>query len=191
MKITSILENEKRRETIDDFTKVYLYKEGKFYRAFDQSVFLIKNYICTEEFQTKRGDELLLQTPKFKTKNNEYVIAGFPLESFSKYIPVYQDVQNMEYDNLIVTIDPALFGEDVTVEELQEAFDEWKAACPVKERAKSRSEVTSGPSQKSALGHSGLFSIVSEILAYPVEASTPAQNIEFISRMKSKLVELL
>lgn len=191
MRITPILEMEKARESIEDFTKIFLHKEGKFYRLFEVSAFLVKNYVCTEDFQKQRGDKSILQSPRYQTNNDEYVIAGFPVESFSKYIPNYVDAQKGENDDVIVTIDAALFGEDISVETLQTAFEDWKMACPLKGRNKSRSEVASGASQQAALGRSGIFSIVSEILAYPVEASTPAQNIEFISKMKGKLVQLL
>ena len=191
MKISPILDNEKARESVEDFAKVFLYKEGKFYRAFDVSAFLIKNYVCPESLQKERGDKQLLQSPRYQTNNGEYIVVGFPVESFSKYVPAYVEVQTLEYDNLVVTIDPALFGEDITVETLQAAYEDWKSACPLKDRGKSRSEVSGGASQQSALGRSGLFAIVSEILGYPVESSTPAQNIEFISRIKGKLVQLL
>ncbi len=191
MKITPILENEKLRETTEDFAKVYLYKEGKFYRAFNESAFLIKRYICTEEMQKERGDKSILQTPRYQTKSGEYVIAGFPIESFSKYIVAYKDVQSMDNDNLVVTIDETLFGEDATPESLHADYEEWVAACPVKDRSKNRAEVAGGNGQQAALARSGLFSIVSEILAYGVDTSTPIQNIEFISRIKSKLVQLL
>lgn len=191
MKISPILDNEKARETIEDFAKIYLYKEGKFYRAFDVSAFLIKNYVCPESLQKERGDKQVLQSPRYQTNNGEYIVVGFPVESFSKYIPAYVEVQTLEYDNLVVTIDPALFGEDMDLDGIQTAYEAWRESCPIKDRGKSRAEVSGGASQQSMLGRSGLFSIVSEILGYPVESSTPAQNIEFISRIKGKLVQLL
>ncbi len=191
MKITPILDNEKLRESVADFTKIFLYKEGKFYRAFNQSAFLIKNYVCTEALQKERGDKSILQSPKYQTSNSEYVVVGFPVDSFSKYVPTYVDVERGEYDHLVITIDASLFGEITSFEDMQATYENWWNACPLKDRGKSRSEVTSGASQQAALGRSGIFSIVSEILSYPVEASTPAQNIEFISNMKRKLVQLL
>jgi len=36
-----------------------------------------------------------------------------------------------------------------------------------------------------------VFGIVAEVLSYPVEQKTPAENIEFISQMKQRIVSLL
>lgn len=57
MKIAAALEHEKIREEKENWNKIYLHKDGKFFRAYEWSAWLIKMFVCTEEFQRERGDE--------------------------------------------------------------------------------------------------------------------------------------
>ena len=117
---------------------------------------------------------------------------GFPLASLSKYIPQYKSVNSIEGDDLLIEIDLP-DGENIDADALQASYEEWRSQVPVSEgkKAKSQKEVTSGNGQTPELGRSGLFHIVSQILSYPVEASTPAQNIEFISKLRQQVAAAL
>lgn len=66
MKLSAALEYEKLREAVSSWNKVILHRDGKFYHAYDWSAWLIKQYVCTEEFQQQRGDEKLLQVNRFR-----------------------------------------------------------------------------------------------------------------------------
>ena len=68
---------EQQREGDYDWRKVILHKQGKFYRAYEISAYLIKHYLCTEEFQKQRGDSKLLQVKHYAKKNYDYDVRGF------------------------------------------------------------------------------------------------------------------
>ena len=105
MKLSAALEYEKLREDANSWNKVILHRDGKFYHAYDWSAWLIKQYVCTEEFQQQRGDEKLLQVNRYPSKNGEYAMLGFPLDSISKYIPAYEDARKMEdSDDMEITV---------------------------------------------------------------------------------------
>ena len=191
MKLVPALEYEKQRQTTEDYAVILLNKDGKFYHAYNISAFILKNYVCTEEFQRQRGDKQPLQAKRYTTKGSDYVMLGFPTESLSKYVPEYKDVQSTaEGDDLLVLIDVKKLG-DVTADTLQAAYEDWKDTCPVQESRKSKQEIAGGVTQRSGMGRSGLFAIVQEIIAYPIERKTPADNVEFISELKRKLTALL
>ena len=106
MQITPALEYEKHRQDVDSWNKIILHKDGTFYHAYEWSAWLIKTIVCTEKFQKDRGDEKVLSAPCYKTKNNEYILIGFPVESLSKFIPEYVNVREMEGgDALEIEID--------------------------------------------------------------------------------------
>ena len=86
MKITPALAYEKLRQDAQSQNKIILHKDGKFYHVYEWSAWLLKTLVCTEELQRERGDAKMLQVNRFVTKSGEYVLAGFPLESVSKYI---------------------------------------------------------------------------------------------------------
>ena len=191
MKLIPALENEKNREAQDQWGKVYVHKEGMFFHIYDWSAWLVKTVVCTEEFQKQRGDAKMLAANRYNAKGNEYIMIGFPLESLSKYIVDYKDATPMEDGGLVIDLGE-VFESANTYETILSAFEQWKASCPVKEnKAKSKREVTNGDNNLPTLGRSGIFNILSQILSYPIEQKTPAENIEFISRIKQQLVELL
>lgn len=191
MRITPALAYEKLRQDAESQNKIILHKDGKFYHVYEWSAWLLKTLVCTEELQQERGDAKMLQVNRFVTKSGEYVLAGFPLESVSKYIPEYDDLQEMEGGDLSITITLSDDMQQLSTEQLQTMFEEWKQNQPVKEGRKSTREIHAGSSQAPTLARSGVFAIISEVLSYPVEQKTPAENIEFISKMKQSIVALL
>lgn len=191
MKITPALAYEKLRQDAQSQNKIILHKDGKFYHVYEWSAWLLKTLVCTEDFQRERGDAKMLQVNRFVTKSGEYVLAGFPLESVSKYIPEYDEIQEMEDGDLCISITLSDDMQQLTTDQLQAMFEEWKAEQPVKEGRKSNREIHAGNKQAAALARSGVFGIIAEVLSYPVEQKSPAENIEFISQMKQRIVALL
>lgn len=191
MKISPALSYEKLRQDAVSQNKIILHKDGKFYHVYEWSAWLLKTLVCTEELQKERGDAKMLQVNRFVTKSGEYVLAGFPLESVGKYIPEYDDLQEMEDGDLCVSITLSDEMKQLTTEQLQAMFEEWKKAQPIKEGCKSNAHIHKGDQQAPTLARSGVFSIISEMLSYPVEQKTPAENIEFISQMKQRIAALL
>jgi hypothetical protein len=191
MRITPALAYEKLRQDAESQNKIILHKDGKFYHVYEWSAWLLKTLVCTEELQRERGDAKMLQVNRFVTKSGEYVLAGFPLESVSKYIPEYDDIQEMEGGDLSITITLSDDMQQLSTEQLLTMFEEWKQDQPIKEGRKSTREIHAGNSQAPTLARSGVFAIISEVLSYPIEQKTPAENIEFISKMKQSIVALL
>lgn len=191
MKLSAALEFEKLREDAVSWNKVILHRDGKFYHAYNWSAWLIKQFVCTEDMQKERGDSSLLQVNRYPSKHGEYVMLGFPLESISKYIPAYEDARKMEdSDDMEITVSVD-FG-DTTYDMLTQDFEEWSAACPLKEKkGKSNAAITHSDGKAAVLARSGIFAILAKVLSYPVESKTPAENIEFISQMRQEVAALL
>ena len=191
MRLTPALEYEKLRQDSDSTNKIILNKDGKWYHVYEWSAWLLKTVVCTEEMQKERGDAKPLAVSHCKTKTGDYVMAGFPLESVAKYIPQYEELREMEDGDLCISITLPEDMRQLTPEEMAAAYEEWKQEQPIKEGKKSIKQVVSGDQKPAALARSGVFGIISEVLSYPVEQKTPAENIEFISQMKQRIVALL
>ena len=191
MKLSAALEYEKLREDAASWNKVILHRDGKFYHAYDWSAWLIKQYVCTEEFQQQRGDEKLLQVSRYPSKHGEYAMLGFPLDSISKYIPAYENARKMEdSDDMEITVSID-FG-DADHDTMSRMYEEWFATCQLKEKkGKGNSAITHSDGKAPALARSGIFAILVKVLSYPVEAKTPAENIEFISQLRQEVAALL
>ena len=96
MRLTPALEFEKLRKDPESWNKIFLHKDGKFFRAYEWSAWLIKTVVCTEEMQKERGDQKMLTAMRYPTKQSEYVIIGFPIDSIGKYIPEYVSMTPVE-----------------------------------------------------------------------------------------------
>ena len=191
MKLTTALQFEKQRKDADSMNQIVLNKDGKWYHIYDYSAWLLKTVVCTEEMQQARGDAKMLALSHCQTKTGDYVMAGFPLESTAKYIPNYISCREMEGGDMCIDIQlPDEFA-NLTPDEMMAMYEEWKQSLPVKEGRKNMRQITSGDTKPAALARSGVFGIISEVLSYPVEQKTPAENIEFISRIKQSIVGLL
>ena len=187
MLIVPALEYEKIRQDAGSWNKIVLHREGKFYRVYEWSLWLIKTIVCTEEFQKQRGDDKMLSAKRYVgKKTGEYAMSGFPVESLSKYIPEYKNVRPMEGgDDLEVEIALPLTGEE-TYDTMFLAFTEWKQKLEMYEADEKK-----GGKGKDAKPRGGAFAIVQKLLAYPVEKKSSSENVEFISELKELAAELL
>lgn len=193
MKLTPALEHEKLRQDQENWNKIYLHKDGKFFRAYEWSAWLIKTVVCTEEFQKERGDVKLLAANRYVTKKGEYVSVGFPLESLSKYMPSFEDVDFNTIDDFAEFAIEMTDADSVTYEELQASFEEWKKSLPEKD-TRSGKQKQSGygvAGIDTGEGRVGMFQILSQVLSYPLESKTPTDNAEFIAMLKRQLASLL
>ena len=62
MQIIAAIEYDRLRKEPENWNKVILHREGKFYRAYEWSAWLIKTVICTEAFQKTTTHEQPRQT---------------------------------------------------------------------------------------------------------------------------------
>lgn len=191
MKLNDALDNEKNRSEKESWNKIYLHKDGKFFHVYEWSAWLVKNFLCTEEFQKERGDTKMLSAFMYRTKNSEYIILGFPIESYSKYIPSYENATPLEKDDMLIEIELPFDTSEITYDELRAMFEEWRATCEIKDSKKQQRAEAIRESSASALSKSGIFHILTQVLSYPVEKSTPADNINFISNLKQQIASLL
>ena len=202
MRMVSAMDWEKNRSTVEDYLKILLSKEGKFYRAYNESAWLLKNFMCTEEQQRQRGDEKILDASHYITSKSDYVMLGFPLQSLSKFLINYTGAETLENGDIVANI-TSPFGEDTTVEQIQADYEQWKKNLPIKEkesRASSSKQANKAPEQQptpldqpaaATLARSGMFAILAQIISYPIENSTPQDNYQFLSRLKQQVVGLL
>jgi hypothetical protein len=167
-----------------------LHKDGKFFRAYEWSAWLIKTVVCTENMQKERGDAKMLAANRYVTKKGEYASVGFPLESLSKFMVGFNDFDmnpDEDYAEFRLTVFDA---ETTTYEEIEAQFEAWKQSLPEKSTA-----TVQKPGRTSNIdtenGRVGMFQILSQVIAYPIESKTPAENAEFIAMLKKQLSSLL
>ena len=131
MQIVAAIEYDRLRQEPGTWNKVILHREGKLYRAYEWSAWLIKTVVCTEAFQKERGDTKPLSCHRQKNKSGEFAMLGFPVESISKFIPTHQNIEPLQDspDDICIEVDIPLQG-DETYDQLRHRFESWRGTLP-------------------------------------------------------------
>lgn len=174
-KLEEIIKTEMSRSDSRTFSRIHLFREGSFLRAYEQSAWLMSRYAAAE-----------LNPKRHKTKqtaDGTFVFVGFPLTSLDKYRPVNsQDVPSDE-SHIILDLPADTFPEEVTKELYDADFERWKK------------EIALTDSQRDTDGHAlvplRLTDIMQEIMAYPLESKSPIETMVFVSELKRKLSAMI
>lgn len=191
MRLTPALEFEKLRKDTESWNKIFLHKDGKFFRAYEWSAWLIKTVVCTEDMQKERGDAKMLTANRYVTKKGEYASVGFPLESMAKFMVGFDNFDPNTVEDYAEFTLTAFDAETTSYEEIEAAFEAWKQSLPEKSTATVQKPGRTVSNVDTENGRVGLFQILSQVLAYPIESKTPSENAEFIAMLKKQLSSLL
>lgn len=174
MKISDALKIEDNRCDKDAST-IHLFKHGMFYRAYNWSAWLISLFLCTDE------NKLATLCKKYNGSDNETVFVGFPVSSIEKFIPNQIGVIYTSENQVDIKID---LPNGVTYNDMVAQFEEWKNQIK-----NSNEEIK--PNIKNKSINVIPRDIMVDILSYPLEAKSPIENIEFISKLKRQLLSLI
>ena len=181
--LAEILAKEQNRTDTAVCYVAYLYREGSFMRAYEWSAWLyVKIY-----------SEMKVTTWQVKSLGKVMAFVGFPHTSMEKYTPKGAQVVP-EADGSVKVILPA---EEVPtdLQGMKGEFETWKGSLPVEDaqlKVRERREVPFDvPQSATASRPDGVFSILQRIMSYPLENATPAENIQFISKLKHSVSSLL
>ena len=190
MSLIDKLAKEADRKTQDDWQKVYLYKEGTFFHAFNESAWLLTTFIYSEDFRKSLGDNRGLQvTHTISKQAGDYLVAGFPIRSLNKYVTGCEIV---EQDDVFVCKVNPMFMPTQEAEVYQTQYETFKSAIPAKEpkpKKGSSAEVVALGQRMNGKG--GMFEIIKQIMAYRLEESNPIETMNFVARLKAMVGELL
>lgn len=188
--LSEILAKEQNRMDATARSVVHLYREGSFLRAYEWSAWLYIKYY----------NELKVNARHVKSLGATMAFVGFPQTSIDKFTPQGAKVVP-EADGSVSVVLPFDIAPD-KVQDMVTEFDAWKATIPVEvpqpkadnrpQRPDERRNVPYDiPQHASQRPHAGVFSILQTIMSYPVENSTPSDNLQFITSLKHQVAGLL
>lgn len=177
MQLKEVFTKEQSRSEMVDYRTIHLIPEGTFYRAYEWSAWLCHRYVS----QFKPTHRLL------KNTEDSVVFVGFPMTSLERHTPEGATVAEQEDKTVAVILPETVFGEKVTIEQLQTDFANWKKSVPL---VKSKNQEQGAKSQdKNTKTDIGVDEIVKHILAYPIEQHSPMEAMAFLSEIKQQLSE--
>lgn len=212
-KLADILQQERERDTADQWGIIHLYKTGPFYSAYEWSAWLIAVITFNDEVRMATKDRKPIAVTRIPMKDSEetFCRVGFPLNSVEKYIPTRLDFNSEDDKHIVITValPQPQDGSEVTYERLEEAVAKWKDAQPMKQpkdkkdsdpqEDTDRKPVQSKPKrtllsliqeaqQQQAPSQGGL---IMQIMSYQLSQHTPAENYEFIQRLQQQIASIL
>lgn len=175
MQLKEVFAKEQSRSEMVDYRTIHLIPEGTFYRAYEWSAWLCHRYVS----QFKPTHRLL------KNTEDSVVFVGFPMTSLKRHTPEGATVAEQEDKTVAVILPETVFGEKVTIEQLQTDFANWKKSVPL---VKTKEQGTKNQ-DKNVKSEASVEEVLKRILAYPIEQHSPMEAMAFLSEIKQQLSE--
>jgi hypothetical protein len=210
MRLTPALEFEKLRKDPESWNKIFLHKDGKFFRAYEWSAWLIVAITYSDKVRhQQQGDRKPLKVSKkaLASGGSDFCFVGFPIKSLEKFVPERTDFTSTEEKHIVVTIQlpQPTDGTEVTYERLHEAFQKWRDGIllsakpddidadgnklpPAKKPAKT---APTAAAQQQPAAQQPQGGILSQLLAYRLEMHTDNDNRQFIASLQHQIASIL
>ena len=212
-KLADILQQERERDTAEQWGIIHLYKTGSFYSAYEWSAWLIAAITFNDEVRMATKDRKPIAVTRIPMANSEetFCRVGFPLKSIEKYIPTRLDFNSEDDRHIVITValPQPQDGSELTYERLSEAVAKWKEAQPLQQpKDKKDSDPQEDTDRQPAQGkpkrtlvsqiqeaqHQQSPSqggLIMQIMSYQLSQHTPAENYEFIQRLQLQIASIL
>lgn len=177
--IKDVLEIEGKRETLEQCLVIHLFEEGTFYRAYQWSAWLCHRYI--KEFKPTHR--------KLKQDNETLIFVGFPVSSLMNYVNSDSQFVTVADKQVDVILPLSLFEDYNEKEFIEKDFLNWKSSVPLSESSKHKSEEKF--LQYKDLEHITTTELLNEIASYPLEQKTLLENLNFLSQLKQKVLQII
>lgn len=176
MTIDEIFSSEERNE--DNLFDIHFYLEGSFWRAYEWSAYLSRNFPS----ELDEGEKLNPVRKQCKQCEEGLIQVGLQQKSFDKYFPGVSDNEKIfeVNDKHIIIHSKSFFN--IGYEEYKKLLNEWKCSIKIKKKETSNSsEPTTNITYESVL---------KEIISWSIESKTLIENLEFLSKIKNKIINL-
>ena len=191
--LKEVFATEDSREQRGEWNTVHLFKMGGFLEAYDWSAWLISQVTFNDAVRMQTKDRMPIKVRRRKRTDIEgtYCTVGFPATSLDKYIPERTDFKMEGEAHCIATVTLP----QSTIDEMRKHYTDWVNAQPIEgPKEKKKKTHTADAAAEPAQPTQQLpakAGILSQIMAYPLSASTPADNAAFIASLKQQIADIL
>jgi len=177
------------RENNEDLYTISFYKESEWWRAYEWSAYL--SYM----FPNNLDDKLKIKATRrqYKGSNDGIVIVGLQLKSFGKYFPGI-DISDINGNKFSIDVRKYFENTNFQIEEYKKILSDWKGKvpyCKSKEKDNKTNDTVINNSVPFITNGHTAFSVMGEILEYPLENKTPMDNYAFIRELKNHILMLI
>ena len=191
----SDIKNQEQRTSETELYKIYIFKEGDWWRIYEWSLYLYDTLAQAN----------LVEKLNF-THKPTHIYSGMPLASSEKYLKGI-DMVNVDNERYVIDTSALIKLSNVTLENYMVLLDGFKKQIPLTDsKKKNNTNKTvkinnNNPFVDSPKGDStqplinviplGLNVILHNILTYPLISKTPYDNMKFIEDTQKELAKFL
>ena len=178
-----------QRSTDAERCLAHLYSEGKFYRAFNYSAWLISQYIYNEEYRKSINASSPINVSRSKSKEGaEYIVCGFPIHSLKKYCGGLE-FEVIDSNHTVVKMPQDALG--MNEQEFRGAYNDYAATISFKPK-KSEEQKQFGTVDAEGQPRSlGMIDIFRKIISYRLIEHTPTEAVGFLQEVQQDLLRLM
>lgn len=170
MSVKEVIEKEERDK--GNLYDIHLYLEGLFWRAYEWSAYLSRNF--PTELSDKQKLKPLIKSNKQIKDNVVYV--GLQMASFEKYFPnVIGNDDIVDIGDKHIVMHCENFFDSLDFSEYKKILNEWKNSV-----SKSNGETII----KENIIKNDIGNLISEIVSYPIERKNLIENLQFLTHIK-------
>ena len=170
---------EKEKEVNRDLKRVFFYKEGDWYHAYEWSGYLAYLY-------TSKNSVTLKPTRKELNNYGDYIFVGLKLTSFEKYFKGVDISNNMHMEDEVINLDLSEFFMDEDFSGYETMLEEWKKETNLSGKKKKKNK-----QYAEEFSTENMQSIVKMIASYPLMEKTPIENISFLTMLQNNCIKLI
>lgn len=178
-----------QRSTTEERNRVILFREGKFFRAFNYSAWLLSQYVFNEAYR----NGIHAQNPLSVGRNQsptvgEYILCGFPVHSIEKYsggLP-YQVVDD---EQAVITLPDYLT--DLTDESFRQSYEEYAQSVVAKPKKSDEKRQFGTSDAEGRVRSLGMIDIIRKANNYVLAEHTPMEVMLFFQEIQGDIHKLL
>ena len=178
-----------QRETAEQRHIIHLFREGKFFRAFNYSAWLLSEYVYNETYRNSINAQNPISVTRNTSQNDgEYIVCGFPVHSIEKYRG------GLEYnviDENRATITMPEFSIELEGDDYQKGYEEFAAGITKKQKKTDEQRQFGKSDMDGNVRSLGMIDIIRKANNYVIAEHTPIEVMLFFEEIQKDIHRLL
>lgn len=178
-----------QRETSEQRHIIHLFREGKFFRAFNYSAWLLSEYVYNETYRNSINAQNPISVTRNTSQNDgEYIVCGFPVHSIEKYRG------GLEYnviDETRATITMPEFSIELEGDDYQKGYEEFAAGITKKPKKTDEQRQFGKSDMDGNVRSLGMIDIIRKANNYVIAEHTPIEVMLFFEEIQKDIHRLL
>ena len=178
-----------QRETAEQRHVIHLFREGKFFRAFNYSAWLLSVYVYNETYRNSINAQNPISVTRNTSQNEgEYIVCGFPVHSIEKYRG------GLEYnviDENRATITMPEFSIELEGDDYQKGYEEFAAGITKKPKKTDEQRQFGKSDLDGNVRSLGMIDIIRKANNYVISEHTPIEVMLFFEEIQKDIHRLL